>query len=133
MSTKPESEVIQQVETFIQRCHDLDYVFTPESRKMVYQASSGDKKLWANVIADAMTLYTLNKDNSNRLDCAETCLGYINKAFAGGLVTEGPRLIARHKQAVAKIAELEAQVKELFNENQVMQAKMELLADAKAI
>ena len=60
-------------------------------------------------------------------------MGYINRALAGGLLTEGPRLITRHKEAVAKIAELEAQVKELFNENQVMQAKMELLADAKAI
>ena len=80
-------------------------------------SSTGERQLWANVIADGVTLYTFSKNNPNRLKCAQECLGYINKAFAGGLVTEGPRLIAKHKEAVAKIAELEAQVKEFFNEN----------------
>src|SRR2546426_12392693 len=96
------SDVVEKVETFIQRCKDLNYVFSPEALKLVVHKSEAysDRMPWANLIADAMTLYTLNKGNpDHRLTTAQECLTLINKAFAAGIVKEGPGLINKHKEA----------------------------------
>ncbi len=129
--TQSGSDLIQQVETFIKRCHDLDYVFTPESREMIVQGSGGGffepKQLWANKVADALSLYTLNKDNQYRLKYAQAALGYINKAIAAGLVTEGPALVQKYRKAEASIAELRTKVDELTAENLFLKAKIDLM------
>src|SRR6266851_6238590 len=125
-----ENDAIRKVETFIQRCHDLDYVFSPETIKLVVHKSEAysDRIPWANVIADAMTTYTLNKGNpDNRLTAAEECLGLINKAFAAGIVKEGPGLINKHKEGQAKVVELSTKVDELTADNLFLKAKIDLM------
>jgi hypothetical protein len=63
-------DAIELVETFIQRCHDLEYVFTEDARKLTAKKdpSGYETILWANVIADAMTEYTLNKGGAPHYD-----------------------------------------------------------------
>ena len=134
LETESESEVIQKVEVFIQRCHDLDYVFTPESRKMVVQNSEygASSKLWANVLAASMTEYTRNKLTANRLKYALTALANIDRALVMGLVTEGPGLIRRHAQAEAKVKALESENKRLSNENYHLSVSLDQMKDAMA-
>ena len=125
-------DVIDLVETFIQRCHDLDYVFTEAARKMVVQGSD-PPTLWANSLASAMTNYMRNKNQPDtRIRYADACLAYINRALSIGVVTEGPGLIRRNKEAEARVKELETENKKLSNENYHLRVSLDQMKDALA-
>jgi hypothetical protein len=124
--------VTEKVETFIQRYHDLEFVVTEEGRKLTSpeDPATGRRVLWVNSLADSISAYSLNRDNPQvRLKYAQECLGYINKAFAAGIIRDGPGLITKYKEAEIKIAQLEAQVKKLSEENIFLNAKIDLMRE----
>ena len=77
------SEVIEKVETFIQRLHDLDYIIAPEPPTFFYE-SLEEKNTLSEFLADRIYDYEINKENKdeNKLLCARACLVWINRAFA---------------------------------------------------
>jgi hypothetical protein len=124
--------VIAQVETFIQRYHDLEFVVTEDARSLTGRedTATGKRFLWVNNLADSISNYSLNRDKPQfRLKYAQDCLGFINKAFAAGIIRDGPGLITKHKEAESKIAQLEAQVKKLSEENIFLNAKIDLMRE----
>ena len=129
---QPKGDVIDLVDTFIQRCHDLDYVFTEDARKLT-AVGTDPPMLWANKLASAMTNYVRSKSQSEtQLRAANVCLSFINGALSIGIVTQGAGLIKRYKEAEAKIAELEKENKRLSNENYHLRVSLDQMKDAMA-
>jgi len=127
-----EDGIIQRVETFIQRCHDLDYVIKPEARNVTYSKRESDDPKDRTILSDRLALaissYELNRENPDlRLSEAEAALLWITRAFSSGVVTEGPGLIRKHKEAEAKVAHLSTKVDELTAENLFLKAKIDLM------
>jgi hypothetical protein len=112
-----ESQVIEKVETFIRHCNDLDYVFTPDSRKLGTTNQQGERAMFADSIARAMSEYEWFKnDPQQRMLKANICLMWINRAFAVGVVREGEGLVNKNKALEHKVAELQSTVKKLSDE-----------------
>ncbi len=109
--------IIEKVETFIQRCHDLDYTFTPESRTFGTKTPSGEHKMIADSIARAMSEYEFFKDDPDqRMTKANSCLWWINRAIAVGAVKEAEGLVSKNRALEVKVSALQETVRMLSEE-----------------
>ncbi len=45
----------EKIGTFIQRCHDLDYVILPEARTLFFDMSTGAQKSLIDILAEAIS------------------------------------------------------------------------------
>lgn len=115
--TEQDQEVISKVETFIRRCHDLDFVFSAASWKLRTTAKEGESKSFADGIARAMSEYDWFKEfPEERMKKANVLLWWMNRAFAVGVVREGEGLVNRNRYLEANVAELRDQVRKLTAE-----------------
>lgn len=93
------SDVIEKIEIFIQRLHDMDYVITPEASKLIYETQSTpmEKNNLSSFLANRIYDYDTNRDNKDeiRLMYARSCLIWINRAYTSGVVQEGQGLIKK--------------------------------------
>ena len=67
--TKEKPDIVEKVETFINRIHNLELVVKPEARKI----RCGDKNL-SYGLSDAISKYEGEKNTVLRNVCAKICL-----------------------------------------------------------
>jgi len=104
------SKIIDKVETFIQRLQDMEYIIAPEAAQLWFWAPPSvpkvpliykEKKTLSDYLAGMISLYEENRDNEKKkLDYAQMCLSWINRAFACGVIREGKGLISKNKKLV---------------------------------
>lgn len=84
------NELIEKVETFIRRLHDLEYIITPEAQEFIYTDKKTKKEIsLAHMLSRKISEYERNKDNEKmRSFYAESCYSWINRAFTYGVVRE---------------------------------------------
>ena len=108
------SEIIEKVETFIQRLHDLDYIVTPEAKKIGYIDKQTNKEISiAHSLSLHISRYEKNIDNELQLSFARLCLTWINKAFTYGVIQEGQGLARKLKEYRDRNAQLESDLEKL--------------------
>jgi hypothetical protein len=114
------SSIIEKVETFIQRLHDLDYVIDQTAtniwygRPPPYPTLIDNRTNLADNLSNAITDYEANKGNEQlKLASASRCLMWINKAFACGVIKEGEGLARKLKECQEKNVRLEKDVEKL--------------------
>lgn len=81
------------------------------------------------MIAGAMTSCTLNKNTEARFKTSQHCLMMIEKAFAVGVVSKGPALIKKIREAETRIAGLESELEKAVKDNVYLQTKMDLMTE----
>lgn len=110
------STIIEKVEIFIQRLHDLDYTITPEATEIWYSDPSRplDRKNLADHLANVISRYLREKDNEqDRFHCAQLCSLWINRAFACGVIKEGQGLARQLAECREKNIQLENDLEKL--------------------
>ena len=110
------SSIIEKVETFIQRLHDMDYIITPEATKIIYRSQSNplDNRLLSDLLGTAISEYEKNRNSDElRLGYAQRCLLWINKGFACGVVKESQGLARKLEECREKNAQLERDLERL--------------------
>ena len=110
------SSIIEKVEIFIRRLHDMDYIIDSESHKIWYSAPSKptERKTLADYLANRISQYEGNKDNEQiRFAYARTCLLWINRAFACGVIKKGEGLARKLMECREKNIQLEKDVETL--------------------
>lgn len=108
------SSMNEKIDTFIQRCHDLDYVILPEARTLFFDMSTGAQKSLIDILAEAISKYTENRENERlKQVTAEMCFLWINKAFICGVVREGDGLARKLKEANEKALLLQKDMEKL--------------------
>lgn len=108
------SSIIEKVETFIQRLHDLDYSIAPEAIKIIYDFPSKEKKSLTDCLANAIYEYEANKDNEQvKLHYAQLCLIWINRAFACGVIEEAQGLAKKLGECRERNTQLERDIETL--------------------
>jgi len=133
-NTTENDDVIQKVEVFIQRVHNLDYVISREAARLIYSRLDlkdiTQARTLADHLANAMETYLESKKHlaesasveEERLSAkliqvsAETCLLWINRAFASGIVQEGEGLVRKFKECQAENDKLRADNETLASE-----------------
>ena len=115
------SSIIEKVEIFIQRLHDLDYAIAPEATKIWYYPTSTSTltppkkgRSLADSLANAITEYEGKKcDERSRVIYAHICLIWVNRAFSSGVIKEGQGLARKLKECQEKNAQLERDIEKL--------------------
>ena len=113
------SEIIEKVETFIQRLHDLEYIITPEAKTITYSSKSDmfERSTLSSYLSRRITEYEEKKDNdSTKLSYARICHLWIIRAFSCSVVREGPGLARKLKECREKNVQLERHNKVLSEE-----------------
>ena len=121
------SEIIEKVETFIQRLHEMDYIIAPKASELVYETPLLEKNTLAEFLATRLYDYEKNRENIDeiRLPCARACLVWINRAFAHGVVQEGQGLARKLKEYQEKNDQLQRDNEKLSSELLRLQAEYE--------
>jgi hypothetical protein len=132
-SNRQEADAVSRVDTFIQRLHDLDLVISPTAVTTRF-VKPDENPAWdsgislTDKLSGAIMEYEISRHNQAQiLQNALKCLTWINKAYAGGFVKEGPGLIRKHKEAEAKVGMLSTKVDELTADNLFLKAKIDLM------
>lgn len=113
------SEIIEKVETFIQRLHDLDYIITPEAATIIYSSKSDmfERGTLSSYLSRRITEYEENKDEgSTKQSYARICHLWMIRAFSCGVVQEGNGLARKLKECREKNVQLERHNKVLSEE-----------------
>lgn len=133
------SSIIEKVETFIQRLHDMDYIFTPEAKGIWYVSPSRplypsplsppkERKNLTDYLAIAISDYEENRDDEqHRLSYARTCLLWINRAFASGVIQEGKGLISKNKELERDVKHLRKRLDECNKRRQIVEKQNQWL------
>ncbi len=93
-------DVIEKVETFIQRIQDLDFVINPTSGSLIYGEGENARTL-SDLLVESITSYEVDRYDSDpkvKILSAYRCLVQINRAFACGIIKEGEALISKFKK-----------------------------------
>lgn len=104
------NDLIEKVETFIQRINDMEFIITKEASKLIYSNPSGPKeeKSLADSLANGIYLYEQNRNHDEKkLASARLCNVWINRAFTQGVVQEGQGLAKQLKECREENAQLE--------------------------
>jgi hypothetical protein len=94
------SQIIEEVETFIRRCYDLELLISPEAHELTTKS----QQAFSDALADAISDYEINRGDTYKM---QLCLGLINKAYSHGLIAPGQQLIGKLDECRKKNAELE--------------------------
>jgi hypothetical protein len=128
------STIIDKVETFIQRVHDLEYIVTSEATNLWYVSKNklypmpNDKTNLSDSLASAMAHYQENKDDEKeRLHYAQICFMWINRAFTSGVIREGKGLITKFAECKRRNEMLERDLEVLSEQYLRLQEKYEPL------
>jgi hypothetical protein len=113
------SSIIEKVETFIQRLHDLDYVIDPKASTLIFGIPSrlSESMLLSDFLAKKISEYEENRDNErNKLTYALSCLMWINRAFTCGVIHEGQGLARKLKECQEKNTKLDSDLERVSME-----------------
>lgn len=135
--TDEHSSVIAEVEDFIRRLHDGDYIISKEAHKIEFSkprdgavglVSRKEIGNLADRLAHAMSIYEVNKGKSSlRRTSAISCLMWINRAFSWGVIKEGKGLLTRLKKCQERNLQLETDIQQITSDYISLQGRyMEL-------
>ena len=107
LKTEKQNTVIERVETFIQRVHDLDLVISIKSRDVWLEATEGKQTNLSDRLAKTMRNYEASRGKKvQRYAKALTCLYFIDKAYTCEVISEGNGLISKLRESQEKRAQL---------------------------
>jgi hypothetical protein len=123
-ATKTFPNVIERVETFIQRMHNLDLVVQTDRADIQY-GIPGEKAESQRSLADHLALqmkyYEENRETPLRFSYARILLIWIDRALTHGAIREGPGLLT-------KLAKYQEEDSRLKSENERLQADISHLS-----
>lgn len=114
-----DAELIQQVETFVRRLHDLEIIISPDASKTIYARpvkptgasylsfTKDEKRTFADFFAQRLFEYLNCNDETLKASRAKTLAIWIQRAYTNGFVLEGSGLPKKLDDAKAKIVQLE--------------------------
>ena len=117
-----QNDVIEKVETFIQRLNDMDLVYTDRASEVKF----GEKSI-ADGLALAITTYEEFKNSATptvKHDFASTCLLWIERAWAWKAIEEGEGLARKLRECQAENTKLRTDNETLASE--LLQVKQRL-------
>lgn len=124
------SSVIEQVEAFIRRLHDMDYILSPEVSGLIYvnESNQKDGRLFSDHLAKSIFEYEKYKnDDQVNMKYGRVCLLWINRAFAHGIVREGQGLAKKLETCMEENAQLLTDLEILSEQYRQLKAKYEPL------
>ncbi len=109
------SSIIEKVDSFIQRLHDMDCIISSEARQIFYiLPKEPEGKSLADFLANAIHDYEkYSEDKELKFSRATICLLWINRAFTHGIVKDGEGLIRKLKECREKNIQLEKDLERL--------------------
>lgn len=108
-----QSDLIKEVETFIRRYKDLDYVVFPEAGEMMFEGEEGESCL-SDFLAGSISTYEEKRDIKSAIYCSYC----INKALACGVIKTGEGLISKNEACSKKTTNHS-------KENEILKKKLE--------
>ena len=134
---KNDSEMRKEIEEFIERVDNKDYVIDKRAAHIRFSDPPKERKEkllgqrhyvgnLADMIAWVMTTYA---DPIVRDSFVHECMYWINQAFAWDIVKEGNGLVNKLKKANEKIAKLEKDIVDLSANLLVLKGKYDELSD----
>lgn len=124
--------VIEKVDDFVRKYHDLDYVIDSRAMEIWYGSSESsifDRKRTnlTDHLANAISMYDGSKDDNeqNRLVAASVCLIWINRAFACGVVKEGQGLARKLRETEERNVQLQKDLEKLSADYLNLKARLD--------
>ena len=128
-----EDEAIREVEKFIRRLNDGEFIISTKATELYYATRDGSsfeqhvhRTTLSDILAETINAYILKKGNSSKLRLAKNCRAWIQKAWTAGVIQEGQGLAKKLDECREEKNQMEKEFQALSRNYLVLQEEFRL-------